>query len=179
MAIREKIVAEVREIGLVSLYFLAFFSFFLLLKQLLLEEYGITFKAGSTAVIGALVVAKVVVILDKTSFGNLLRDRFLFAHVLWRSFAYTGAVFVVTLAEHLFELYREHGGLEIAARDLWASQDFHHLLAMNLCVGLSFVVYNTLSELDRRIGEGGLRRFFFHSSASDGASGPSPPSGAA
>jgi hypothetical protein len=161
MSAGERIRREVREIGLVTLYFLACFLLFLSLKKLLLEEYDVETRVLHTAVIGALVVAKVVVVLDKTAFGNWFRTGRLATHVFWRSLAYTAVVFVVSLAERLLDLYRETGQLAAAIADLWAGRDVRHFLAMNLCVGLSFLAYSTFSEIDRRLGEGGLRRAFF------------------
>jgi hypothetical protein len=70
-------------------------------------------------------------------------------------------VFVVGMAERLFDLYRERGDLAGALSELWAGKDFHHVLALVLCVGLSFLVYNGLAEIDRHMGPGGLRRLFF------------------
>jgi hypothetical protein len=161
MSAGERIRRELREIGLVTLYFLACFFFFLSLKKLLLEEYEIETAVFHTAVVGALVVAKVVVLLEKTAFANRFRSGMLFAHVVWRSLAYTAVVFAVTLAERVFDLYREQGNLTETASAVWAGEDFQHFLAMNLCVGLSFLVYNCFSEIDRHLGEGGLRQLFF------------------
>ena len=161
MSTGERIRQELREIGLVTLYFLTCFLFFLLLKKLLLEEYHLEVAILQTAVIGALVVAKVVVLLEKTSFGNRFRSAQLFLHVLYRSLTYTAVVFVVTLAERLFDLYREQGALPTALSEMWQGRDFHHFLAMNLCVGISFLIYNTFMEIERQLGEGGLRKLFF------------------
>ena len=161
MTVGERIRHEVREIGLVTLYFLSCFLFFLSLKKLVLEQYHLEIKVLHTAVIGALVVAKVVVLLEKTSFGGRFRSISRFVHVLWRSLCYTGIVFVVTLAERLFDFYRESSDLPRALSELWAGKDINHFLAMNLCVGFSFLVYNCFSEIDRHLGEGGLRKFFF------------------
>ena len=36
---------------------------------------------------------------------------------------------------------------------------------MNLCIPLSFLLYNTFSEIDRRLGEGALRRMAFFPAA--------------
>lgn len=161
MSTGERLRHEVRQIGLVTLYFLACFGIFLTLKKLLLEQYHVTVYVFHAAVIGALVVAKVVVLLEKTSFGSRFQDGSLIAHVIWRSLAYAAVVLAVTFAEHLFEAYREKGGLDRALSGLWASRDFYHFLAMNLCIALSFLLYNTFSEMDRRLGEGAVRRMFF------------------
>jgi hypothetical protein len=161
MSIGERVRHEAREIGLVTLYFLVCFGVFLTLKKLLLEEYHVSIYVLHAAVIGALVVAKVVVLLEKTSFGDRLRNGSLIAHALWRSLAYTAVVFVVTLAEHLVEARFAKGSLESALAELWAGKDFDHLLATNLCVALSFLLYNTFAELDRRLGRGSIRRLMF------------------
>jgi hypothetical protein len=79
------------------------FGVFLTLKKLLLEQYHISIYVFHAAVIGALVVAKVVVLLEKTSFGNRFQAGSLIAHATWRSLVYTAVVFAVSLAEHLVE----------------------------------------------------------------------------
>jgi len=171
MSLKESVRKEVREIGLVSLFFLACFSTLILLKTLLLEEYHVEFRGLRTAVIGALVVAKVVVLLGNTSFGGRFRSGLVAVHVLWRSLLYTAAVFLVTLAERLFDLYRESGGLQLALDRLWMGREYSHFLAMNLCVGLSLLLYNALDQIDRRLGEGGLRKLFFSRGPGDPAPG--------
>lgn len=173
MAAMERIRHELREIGLVTLYFLACFLLFLSLKKLVLEQYEVELTILGTALISALVVAKVVVLLGKTSFGNRFDSQRLIVHVVWRSLAYTAAVFVVTLAEHLFDGYREEGDLGAALDTLWAGRDADHFLAMNLAVGLSLLGYNVYAAIDRELGEGSLRRLLF-SPARSSASEPAP-----
>jgi hypothetical protein len=161
MSLAERIRHEAREIGLVTLYFLACFLFFLSLKALLLDEYDVETTVLGTAVVGALVVAKVVVILGKTNLGNRFASGRVVVHVLWRSLVYTAVVFLVTLAERLFDLYREESELSTALSELWAGEDLDHFLAMNLSLGFFFVVYNVFAEIERHVGEGSLRSFFF------------------
>ncbi len=152
---------ELTEIGLVTAYFLACFLFFLTLKKLLLSEYEIKTMVFHTAIISALIVAKVVVLLDNSAFGERFRSGRLATHVFWRSISYTLVVFVVTLAEQLFELSREDAPFSASVSQFFTSKSLHHFLAMNLCVGLSFLAYNGFSEIDRLLGEGGLRKTFF------------------
>lgn len=58
MSAAERIRHELREIGLVTLYLLPCFLFFLSLKALLLHEFDVEVAVLSTAVVGALVVAR-------------------------------------------------------------------------------------------------------------------------
>jgi hypothetical protein len=168
----ERVCHELREIGLVTLYFLVCFGVFLTLKKLLLEQYHVSIYVFHAALIGALVVAKVVVLLEKTSFGNRFQNGSLIAHAMWRSLVYTAVVFVVSLAEHLVEAYLDKADLEMALSELWASKDFDHLLAANLCVALSFLLYNTFTEMDRRLGRGSIRRLLLSTQVAEGNGAP-------
>jgi multisubunit Na+/H+ antiporter MnhC subunit len=168
MSIGERVRHELREIGLLTLFFLVCFGIFLILKKLFLEQYRVSIYVFHSAVIGALVVAKAVVLLENTSFGNRFQHGSLIAHAIWRSLVYTAVVFVVTLAEHLVEAYLDKGDLDTAVSELWASKDFDHFLAMNLCVALSFLLYNTFAEMDRRLGRGSIRRLLFSTQAAEG-----------
>ena len=158
MSAVERIREEVVEVGLVTLYFLFCFLFFLALKKLILDEYEVGVSVLGTAVVGALVVAKVVVLLGKTPAGNFFSSRARVVHVLWRSLVFTAAVFVVTFAERVFDLYRDHETLAVAFSEAVAGETTDHFLAMNLAVALSLIVYNLCHEIDQHYGEGSLRR---------------------
>jgi len=61
---------ELKQVGLVTLYFMFCFAVVLTLRKPFLAEYPIAFYALSAEVIGALVAGKVVVVLDHTPPGN-------------------------------------------------------------------------------------------------------------
>jgi len=60
---------ELRQLGVVTVYFLFCFGMVLTLKKLILAQYDIEFYALSVLVVSALVAAQVVLILDKTRVG--------------------------------------------------------------------------------------------------------------
>ena len=161
MTIGERIRHELREIGLVTAFFLLWFLFFLTLKRLVLAQYEIEVSVLGTALIGALVVAKVVVILDKLPVARRFRGGALALHLLWRTLSYTAVVFLVMSAERLFHAWRETGALRPALAHVWASRDLHHALATTLAVGSGLALFLLSAEVDRRLGEGGLRRLLF------------------
>ena len=150
---------ELRQIGLVTLYFFLCFGVVLTLKKLLLAEYQIEFYAMSATVIGALVVAKIVVVLDKTRAGT----RFDATHPLWLSVLYKTVVYSLAAAavlglERVFHAYREAGQLGQALTEVWMHRDRNVILAKVICIGLAFAGYHLYAGLDRRLGEGTLRR---------------------
>lgn len=150
---------ELKQIGLVTLYFFFTFGVVLTLKKLLLADYQIQFYAMSAIVIGALVAAKIVVVLDKTRAGTRFDD----THPLWLSVLYKTVVYALATAavlsvERVFHAYREAGQLGQALNDVWMHRDRNVILAKVICIGLAFAGYHLYAGLDRRLGEGTLRR---------------------
>lgn len=153
-----KLKHEVREVGLVTLYFFLCFGFILILKKLLLAAYDIEFYALSSAVVGALIVGKVVVVLDKTQAGTRLdKNHSLGTAALYKTMIYSLCTALVLVAEKLFHAYREGPSLSDALMHVWMDQDRHIILAKILCISLAFWGYHLYAGLDRRLGEGKLR----------------------
>lgn len=157
---------EIKEVGLVTLYFLFCFTVVLTLKKLFLASYQIEVQALSTAAVGALIVAKVVVVLDKTRAGV----RFDATHPLWiaalyKTLVYVLATAVVLFAEKLFHAYRESGVLAAAVAEVWEHRDRNLMLAKVICIGLAFAGYHLYAGLDRLLGKGTLWRLATDSAA--------------
>ena len=153
---------EVRTIGLVTLYFLVCFSLVLVLKKLFLAQYDVEIYVVSSAVVGALVMAKVVIILEKIGAGTRFEARApLWITVTYKTIAYTIAAAMVLFAEKVFHAYHESETLGRAVEHVWAHRDRNVLLATIICIGLSFAGYNLYSAIDRRLGEGALRKIVF------------------
>jgi hypothetical protein len=164
MSFKEKVKHEIKEVGIVTLYFLVCFAIILLLKKLFLAEYEIEFNALSAAVIGALVIGKVVVILDKTAIGNRFGQSHAgYIDVLYRSLVYTFFVALVVFAEKVFHASHEAEGFIPAVRHALEKTDINHLWATVIGVFLSFIGYNVLNTISHHLGEGELVRLFFSS----------------
>ena len=157
------ILKELRELFAITLYFLSCFVIFLTLKKLLLEEYNIQINILAAAIIGALIIAKVVLIGEKTNLGNRFARKTLLFHIIWRSLVYTTVVFFVTLAEHLFVCYRKVGNISQAVSELWVHHNIYHFFAMNIAVAISFLIYNFYRKIDSSIGKGALIKLLFSS----------------
>ncbi|MGR9108362.1 MAG: hypothetical protein ACU843_15690 [Gammaproteobacteria bacterium] len=150
---------EAKEVGLVFLYFFCAFGVLLALKKLFLADYRIEVQALSTAFIGALIVAKIVIVLDHTRTGTRFDTRLpLGLASLYKTLFYVFATALVLFLEKLFHAYRESGVLSQAIRDLWEHRDRNIIFAKVICIGLAFLGYHLYAGLDRRLGEGTLRR---------------------
>ncbi len=147
MTVRDRIKREVEEVALVTLFFLIGFFFILFMKKLLLEEYAIEFYGLSTAVISALIVAKVLIVLDKFHICDQFRRYPYWVPLLYKTIIYTFAVFLVTGAEKVFEVYREVQALGTAIREVFHGIHIFHLLHTNVSVFILFLAYNALTAI--------------------------------
>ena len=152
---------EIKYTTLVTLYLFFCFAIVLLLKKLFLAQYNIKFYGLSIAVLGALVVGKVLVILEKTRLVNLFRNRRLYLNVLFKTFLYIFGYFVVTLLERLIHALIDTKNLKLALVAVYESRDMNRFFAIIICLTLTFLVYNIFSELRRYMGRGELSKLFF------------------
>jgi hypothetical protein len=176
MGVMATVKHEAKEVGLVTLYFFVCFGIILTLKKLFLEAYEIQVYALSAAVIGALVVAKVVVILDKARAGTRFDVRAsLGLGALYKTLLYAAATFLALFAERLFHAYRETGALGAAVAYVWQHRHRNVIFADVICIGLALMAYHLYTGIDRRLGEGTLRAAIWRRAPA----GPTAPSRAA
>ena len=158
---RDKIKREIIDVATVTLYFAISFGIIILIKKLLLEEYSIQFYGLSTALLGALVAAKVVILMDKTPWGDRFQGQPLVRHVAYRSLVYGLMLLFVMAAEKVYHLYHKASSLSEAVGTLFQQAHLAHFLGTFLCVWLTFVVYSAWEEIGNCMGEGELHRVFF------------------
>lgn len=139
---------EIRALFFATVFFGIFFLAILFLKGLMLEEYDITFTGYASALLLALVTAKVVVVLGKVSFGRQIG----IIEVLLRTVVYSFAAFVLMVAEHVLATRAEAGGLGPALRGAFQHADAPHIWATLICVSLAFAAYTAFTVLCREVG---------------------------
>jgi len=151
---------EVKAVGIAALYFGCWIGALVLLKSLILAEYKIAFHGWSAVVVGALVLSKVVLVLEHVSLGAWVRARPAWMDVFLRTVMYTLGVAIVLVLEKGFEGRHEYGGLGPALRHLFQQEDVHHLWANTLCLSGALLGYNALTVVRRHLGNRGLIRLF-------------------
>ena len=158
MSFKQKLKNEATAIGITALYFGCWIAALLLLKTLILAEYRIAFHGWSVIVVGALVLSKVVLILEHVSLGAWVRVRPAWVDVVLRTAMYSIGVAVVLLLEKGFEGRHEHGGFGSALQFLFQQADVYHVWANTLCLSGALLVYNAFSVVQRHLGKGALMR---------------------
>jgi hypothetical protein len=157
----QKVVREIKVVGLITLYFAFCFGVMMLLKRLVLAQYQVDFRGMSLAIFGALVAAKVVAVLEKVPLGSWVRRRPAAVDVAARTLLYTFVVFIVLVLEKGFEARHEAGGFGEGILKVLNNRDMDRVWASTISVGGTLFAFNALSILRKRLGKRGLIRLFF------------------
>ena len=165
---------ELRELSLAMLYFAAWIGLLVVLKSLILAEYQIEFRQWSAILIGALVLGKVVLILEHVSLGGWIERQPAIVDVVARTLLYSLGVVVVLLIEKGFEGRHEAGGFGPAVAALFDDPDMAHTWANTICLSAALFGYNVLSVFRRYLGEGGIARVLFSPLPAVAAGDPTP-----
>ena len=155
MKIKTKIAEELKSFFWISLYFLIWFGALMLIKIFLLEEYKIEFYGVSVVIIGALVVAKSVLILENVPLSGR-KPQIAFYVILKRTLLYLGGVFIVLILEKSFEGQHEYGSFINAFKNLLNDANMYHIWVNIICVFGALFFYNFGSFLNKQLGNGGI-----------------------
>jgi len=158
VSFKQKMKDEIKSVAVAMLYFGCWLVPLLLLKMLILDEYHIAFQGWSLAIVGTLVLSKVVLVLEHVSLGAWVRARPAWVDVVLRTVLYTLGVAVVLILEKGFEGRHEHGGFVPTLAQLFQQADIYHIWADTIVISAALLVYNILSLVQQHLGEGAVIR---------------------
>ncbi|MGH7933768.1 MAG: hypothetical protein ACREQN_11470 [Candidatus Binataceae bacterium] len=159
---------EFRAARPVFLFFLIGFLLILLIVKLALARYSIEVGTLSRALVGALVAAKVTLLLDETPLAHSLKRYPRIFGITLQTMVYGLAVILLGIVEKTVEAYRHLGTFGAAWQDVGHRMEIHQLLAIALGTSLIFAAYFVLSEVSRNMGEGALWAMLFEFPAEAG-----------
>ena len=139
------------------------FSFNLLALAVALLDPSGTISAGrhGAATLGALIVAKAVLLADHLPVVNRYGDRPLVWATIWKASLYEIVTLLLHGAERLVAAARQAGGLGPGWEALRAAFDWRAALAVHLLLGTLFLLFTAGREANRALGPGRLRTLFF------------------
>jgi hypothetical protein len=174
MSARNKLKHELKALGLAMTFFGIWIGILILLKTLLLETYHIDFVGWSKIIVGALILSKVVLILEHVSLGSWVRSRPAWVDTLLRTALYAVGVVAVLLLEHGLKNRHEAGGFMAAICSGLDESGTPHLVVNTICLSGALLVYNVLTVIRRHLGEGGLIKLFWLPPCDDSHAGRTP-----
>jgi len=139
-----------------------FFGFNIVaITVLLARDRGLETAPVLTATVLALVVAKVILVADHLPFINKFPDKPLIYNILWKTFIYMAAVFVLRYLEHFIPFLRESGSMADAHERIIEGFRWRRFIAIQLWLLVLFLFYAVLVELIRALGKERVRKMFF------------------
>lgn len=153
MSFKNKLVHELKAIFWTSLYFLTWIGLLVVLKSFLLAEYQIGFYDYSIIVVGALVGAKVVLIMENIPMGKWVKRAPAIIEILIRTLLYLLGVIVIMVLEKAFESRAEYGGFVNALKELSGKAEFYHIVVNVICVFGALLGFNLWSVIKKHHGE--------------------------
>jgi hypothetical protein len=133
----------------------------LLTKKLMLEQYLIQFSGFFIASGAALIVGKVVLVVDKMPFLRRYDHAPLIRPILFKTIVYTFFVFVARLIEALIHYVVDSGHVVGFVHHMAAEFSWHRFIAVQLWVFVLFLGYVTGSEINHLLGDGELAKILF------------------
>lgn len=162
-SIAHKLKHELFEFIPPAIFFFVAFHLLALTQSLMLKEYGIHISTFFAATIGALIVAKVVLLLDHVPIINRFPDKPLIYNVVWKTMLYFLAALFVRYLEHLIHFYRQTHDVAEAHRQLMEKVIWPHFWAVQMWLAVLLLIFCALRELSRALGRDRVRAMFFTS----------------
>ena len=152
---------ELQEAIAPTIFFFIVFHLVAATKTLILEGYGVTPTGVAVATIGALIVAKAILIADKLFIINLFSGKPLILSVLWKTAIYAVLFLVFRFIEELIPLLSKGEGVGTGIDHLISEVSWPHFWAIQIWVMFALILYNVITELDGHLGAGSVRKAFF------------------
>ncbi len=143
------------------IFFLLMFHMLAVSKALILKEYGIVIPSSAVAIIGSLIVAKVVLIADKLPFLNLYPKKPLIYTVAVKTFVFGIVTIIFFLLEALIHQGIKIGNFSGAWEHMNAEVDWQAFWLREAWVFVMILFYCAATELARAVGAGRVKEIFF------------------
>jgi hypothetical protein len=152
---------ELREIAGATVFFAVGFNLILLTTQLILADYREQFGSFMAAIVLALIVGKSVLVANTLRLMRRFDSAPKIQPVMFKTFVYWTAVFVVRFFEKLGEYFFAGGTLSGIPEYVSTHFTWHRFAAIQIWIFVLFLVYTSIVELNAHLGKGELMKIFF------------------
>jgi hypothetical protein len=152
---------ELRQLLGIFLYLGAFFIVLRTYTHLILAEYQIIYAAYALTLLKALALAKIILTGETLRLGaRRFHDRPLIVPTLYNTVVFSLFALVFEVVEHfIFGWIHGKGFTEVSTEIL--DKGWPHLVAATLVIFVAFLPFFAFREMERVLGEGKLKEWFF------------------
>lgn len=150
-----------------TLYFFVAFNLISFTTEILVHNYWFNLSSFILASTTALVVGKIVLVVDRVRIIDKFRGGPLIRPILYKSVFYSLVVLIVRFLEKVARFAIDSGGFGPVFRDALNDFSWHKFIAVHLWIFVCFLIYVTATEFNALVGRGQLFRLFFHHRSSE------------
>jgi hypothetical protein len=161
------VLRELREAAVPFAFFLVVFMIARVSRTLTLEEYHVTLGGTAVAVVGALIVAKAILVADALPLTRRFEHRPLAYSILWKTVVYYVITVVFHYLEEVIPFIRKAGGVAAGNHAMMAEVSWPHVGALQLWIFFSVLLYCFGAELIRAIGPARVKALLFDERANE------------
>jgi hypothetical protein len=151
---------EVREVLPATILFLFLFHMIALTKAVALGDYSSSALRATTATVGALIVAKAILVVEALPISRLFSSH-LASHILWKTLLFGVVALLFRFVEEIIELASKHGRLAVATKVIFREISWPLFWVLTLWVLGGLLLYSLVSELVRTVGPEKVKAVFF------------------
>lgn len=144
-----------------TLYFFVAFNLISFTTDLLVRNTWFRPTSFVLATTTALVVAKVVLVVDRVRLIDKYRGSPLILPIIYKSIFYSLVVLLVRFVEKMLDFAWEAGGFGDVFQSMVAAFTWHRFVAVQIWIFICFLVYVFGTELNALVGDGQLVRLLF------------------
>jgi len=141
-----------------AIFFVVALHLVALIRSLMLSGTGIPLSTTLSVTLGALVLAKAVLLADMLPFINRYPDKPLLYNISWKTAIYFLVATALHYLEQLIEFWRAAGGFIAGNRQMLAERIWPHFWALQILIGILILIYCTAAEIVRVVGVETARR---------------------
>ena len=158
---RESLKKELLEFLEAAVFFAVAFCLITLANKLLVRGSDVHVSSFAQAIVGGLIVGKVLLIVDLLPFVDAFPGKPIIYNIVWKSAVYTVASLLFRYLKPVTEALFHGAGMDAAQHD--ALELFAHpqFWAVQIWIALLLAVFVTMHELSRALGKDKLRLIFF------------------
>lgn len=151
---------EIREALPATIFFLFLFHLIALTKTVSLDDYSIDAFRAVGATLGALIVAKAILIVDALPISRLFSGRRAI-QILWKTILYSIVVLLFKVVEEAIPLVSKHGDLASTLKAMHHEVSWPLFVVLALWIIGGLILYCSFSELVSAVGPDRAKVIFF------------------
>lgn len=150
------IAREAREALPAFLLFFVAFQMIAVTKSVALEEHEITATGATVATVGALIVAKAILLVEKLPISRLFSERAI-SNILWKTFLFGAVATIFRGLEEIVHTVLRDGMSEYQAKQVAATIAWPHFFVMQMWLLSLLFLYCLAQTLARALGRDTLQ----------------------